>query len=105
MVEDSGIELNELRVDGGAAVNNLLMQIQADAIQTKVVRPKVTETTALGAAYLAGLAVSYWKNMDEIKRQWQMDKTFEPNKDTIQIKKIIKDWKKAVERSKHWYEE
>jgi glycerol kinase len=105
MVEDSGIELNELRVDGGAAVNNLLMQIQADAIQTKVVRPKVTETTALGAAYLAGLAVGFWENIDEIKQQWQVDKTFNPVSETTQIKKIIKDWKKAVERSKHWYEE
>ena len=105
MVEDSGIELNELRVDGGAAINNLLMQIQADAIQTKVVRPKVTETTALGAAYLAGLAVGFWKNMDEIKQQWQVDRNFEPYSDTNQIKKVIKDWKRAVERSKHWYEE
>jgi glycerol kinase len=105
MVEDSGIELNELRVDGGAAVNNLLMQIQADAIQTKVVRPKVTETTALGAAYLAGLSVGFWKNIDEIKQQWKVDKIFEPDTDTSQIKKVIKDWKKAVERSKHWYEE
>lgn len=104
MVEDSGIELNELRVDGGAAVNNLLMQIQADAIQTKVVRPKVTETTALGAAYLAGLAVGFWKNIDEIKQQWQVDKTFEPVSDTTQIKKVVKDWKKAVERSKSWYD-
>jgi glycerol kinase len=104
MVEDSGIEVNELRVDGGAAVNNLLMQIQADAIQTKVVRPKVTETTALGAAYLAGLAVGFWKNMDDIKKQWQVDRTFEPDLGTNQIRKIIKDWKKAVERSKGWYD-
>jgi len=104
MVEDSGIELNELRVDGGAAVNNLLMQIQADAINTKVVRPKVTETTALGAAYFAGLAVGFWKNMDEIKQQWQIDKIFNPVSDSTQIKKLIKDWKKAVERSKNWYD-
>ena len=104
MVEDSGIEVNELRVDGGAAVNNLLMQIQADAIQTKVVRPKVTETTALGAAYLAGLAVGFWKNMDDIKKQWQVDRTFEPVSGTNQINKTIKDWKKAVERSKRWYD-
>lgn len=105
MVEDSGIELHELRVDGGAAVNDLLMQIQADSIQTKVVRPKVTETTALGAAYLAGLAVGFWKNQDEIKQQWQQDKVFQPISDIAQIKKLIKDWKRAVERSKHWYEE
>jgi glycerol kinase len=105
MVEDSGIELNELRVDGGASVNNLLMQIQADAIQTKVVRPKVTETTALGAAYLAGLAIGFWKNMDDLKKHWQVDKIFEPVSETTQIKTLIKDWKRAVERSKHWYQE
>ena len=104
MVEDSGVELNELRVDGGAAVNNLLMQIQADAIQTKVVRPNVTETTALGAAYLAGLGVGFWKNIDEIKQQWQVDKIFTPVPDSKQIQKIISDWKKAVERSKRWYD-
>ena len=105
MVEDSGIELHELRVDGGAAVNDLLMQIQADSIQTKVIRPKITETTALGAAYLAGLAVGFWIDMDDIKLQWQEDKVFQPVSDTAQIRKLIKDWKRAVERSKHWYEE
>jgi glycerol kinase len=104
MAEDSGIEVNELRVDGGAAVNNLLMQIQADAINTNVVRPKVTETTALGAAYLAGLATGFWKNIDEIKTQWQVDKIFEPVADKTEIKKVIKDWKRAVERSKNWYD-
>jgi len=105
MVEDSGIELHELRVDGGAAVNDLLMQIQADSIQTKVIRPKITETTALGAAYLAGLAVGFWIDMDDIKLQWQEDKVFQPVSDTAKIRKLIKDWKRAVERSKHWYEE
>jgi glycerol kinase len=105
MVEDSGIEVNELRVDGGASVNNLLMQIQADSIQTKVVRPKITETTALGAAYLAGLAVGFWENMDDLKKHWQVDKIFEPVAETTQIKTLIKDWKRAVERSKHWYSE
>ena len=104
MVKDSEIELNELRVDGGAAVNNLLMQIQADAIQTKVVRPKVTETTALGAAYLAGLSTGFWKNIDELKQQWQVDKEFIPVSDSSKIKKAIVDWKKAVERSKGWYD-
>jgi glycerol kinase len=105
MVDDSGIDVNELRVDGGASVNNLLMQIQADAIQTKVVRPKVTETTALGAAYLAGLGIGFWKDMDDIKQQWQVDKIFVPVLDTDTSRKLIKDWKRAVERSKHWYEE
>lgn len=103
MVIDSEIKLNELRVDGGAAVNNLLMQIQSDSINTKVVRPKVTETTALGAAYLAGLAVAYWKNMDEIKTQWQVDEIFNPNPDKSKTEKTIANWKKAVERSKNWY--
>jgi len=103
MVEDSGITLHELRVDGGAAVNNLLMQIQADAIRTRVVRPKVTETTALGAAYLAGIATGFWSGVDEVKNQWQMDKTFEPGGNTTEIEKVIHDWKKAVERSKNWY--
>lgn len=105
MVDDSGIELNELRVDGGASVDNLLMQIQADSIQTKLVRPKITETTALGVAYLAGLATGFWQNTDEIVHQWQADKVFEPVSDTTKIKKVITDWKRAVERSKHWYGE
>jgi len=104
MVIDSEIQLNELRVDGGAAVNNLLMQIQSDAINTRVVRPKITETTALGAAYLAGLATGFWSSIDEVKKQWQIDKTFEPNPNTDETKKVIKAWKKAVERSKNWYE-
>jgi glycerol kinase len=105
MAEDSGIEVNELRVDGGASVNNLLMQIQADAIQTKVVRPKVTETTALGAAYLAGLATGFWTNLDDLKKHWQVDQIFDPATDSEQARKLIKDWKRAVERSKHWYGE
>ena len=104
MVKDSGIELNELRVDGGASVNNLLMQTQSDSIDTKVVRPKITETTALGAAYFAGLAIGFWKDLDEIKKQWQVDKEFVPNSDKAKIKKEIAVWEKAVERSKNWYE-
>ncbi|MFW5755158.1 MAG: FGGY family carbohydrate kinase [Tangfeifania sp.] len=102
MVEDSGIEVHELRVDGGAAVNNLLMQVQAEAIRNKVARPKITETTALGAAYLAGLAVGFWKNIEEIKEQWQIDKTFLPEQDPEEFRQVIVNWKKAVERSKKW---
>ncbi len=102
MVLDSGIELNELRVDGGAAVNNLLMQIQANAIGKNVVRPKVTETTALGAAYFAGLAVAYWKNIDELKVQWQVDRKFVSQQKESGIEKTIINWKKAVELSKNW---
>ena len=104
MVEDSGIEVNELRVDGGAVVNNLLMQIQADALRKKVVRPRITETTALGAAYLAGLATGFWKSVGELKKQWQEDKTFEPLAKQEEFQKVIDNWKKAVERSKDWYE-
>ncbi len=103
MVEDSGIELNELRVDGGASVNNLLMQIQANSIQKSVVRPKITETTALGAAYLAGLAVGFWRSLDEIKEQWQIDRKFLPELNNEETQKSVTNWKKAVERSKNWY--
>ena len=102
MVEDSGINLNELRVDGGAAVNDLLMQIQADSIGTTVVRPKITETTALGAAYLAGLAVGYWSGIEELKKQWQVDKKFSPEIERLAIEQTIRKWNKAVERSKQW---
>jgi glycerol kinase len=104
MVEDSGIQVHELRVDGGAAVNNLLMQIQADIIKTNVVRPKVTETTALGAAYLAGLATGFWADIAEVKQQWQVDRTFNPDPDNKHMEKVIANWKKAVERSKNWYD-
>jgi glycerol kinase len=103
MSEDSGIRIAELRADGGAAVNDLLMQIQANAIQKKVIRPKITETTALGAAYLAGLAVGFWKNIDEIKKQWQIDKVFTPESGQADFDEIIKNWNKALERSKNWY--
>ncbi len=102
MLIDSGIALNELRVDGGAAVNDLLMQIQADSISTTVVRPKVTETTALGAAYLAGLATGYWSDIEALKSQWQVDKKFIPSNDKCFVEKTIKNWNKAVERSKSW---
>ncbi len=78
MEADAGINITELRVDGGATVNNALMQFQCDILHCKVVRPRITETTALGAAYLAGLAVGYWKNIEEIQQQWQVDKTFSP---------------------------
>jgi glycerol kinase len=101
MTTDAGVELKELRVDGGAARNNLLMQFQADVLGRTVVRPQTTETTALGAAYLAGLAVGYWKNIDEISRQWQVDTRFSPDKesDTGPVKKR---WAEAVSRSESW---
>jgi len=102
MQNDSGIEIRELRVDGGATVNNQLMQFQADLLQSKVVRPKITETTALGAAYLAGLAVGYWSDIKDIKQQWQMDKTFSPLIKAGETDALIKGWHRAVNASKAW---
>jgi glycerol kinase len=96
MEADSGISIKELRVDGGATANNLLMQFQADILNTKVVRPKITETTALGAAYLAGLAVGYWKSVNDIQDQWQVDKTFEAVMDEEKRNALSKGWQNAV---------
>ncbi len=102
MQSDSGIRLKELRVDGGACANNLLMQFQADLLGVPVVRPRVTETTALGAAYLAGLAVGYWKDRDEIAAQWQADRRFAPAMKPAQRKKLLAGWEKALSRAQHW---
>ena len=102
MNADAGIDLKELRVDGGATANNTLMQFQADILGIPVVRPKILETTALGAAYLAGLAVGYWRNQEEIKSQWQIDRTFEPNADPEHLKELTRYWDKAVSKSKDW---
>jgi glycerol kinase len=102
MEADSGISLAELRVDGGAARNDMLMQFQADVLGVAVVRPKITETTALGAAYLAGLAVGYWKDAHEIAAQWQTERRFEPAMDRALAQALMTDWRKAVERAKHW---
>jgi glycerol kinase len=102
MQNDSGIEIRELRVDGGATVNNQLMQFQSDLLQTKVVRPKITETTALGAAYLAGLAVKYWSDIDEIKHQWQVDRTFSPQIKSEETLSLVKGWHRAVKAAKAW---
>lgn len=102
MEADSGIHIKELRVDGGATINNHLMQFQSDLLNSKVVRPKITETTALGAAYLAGLAVGYWKNIDDIQHQWQIDKTFEPQIKEEQRKQLVNGWQRAVRASVAW---
>jgi len=102
MQKDSGIDIRELRVDGGATVNNQLMQFQADLLQAKVVRPKITETTALGAAYLAGLAVNYWSDIKEVRKQWQMDRTFSPKIKAVDTHSLIKGWQRAVNASKAW---
>jgi glycerol kinase (EC 2.7.1.30) len=99
MAKDMNAPLVELKVDGGASRNNLLMQYQADLLGINVVRPRVTETTALGAAYLAGLAVGFWKNIDEIKSQWQEERTFVPTTDTESIEKAKELWADAVRRT------
>ncbi|MED5316428.1 MAG: glycerol kinase GlpK [Candidatus Neomarinimicrobiota bacterium] len=100
MEADSGIQLKQLRVDGGAAVNNLLMQFQADLLGVPVIRPKTTETTALGAAYLAGLSVGFWEDRDEISGQWQTERKFEPAMSKDEIKTLYSGWLNAVEKSK-----
>ncbi len=104
MEKDAGISLKELRVDGGACANNLLMQLQADLLNVPVVRPKVAETTALGAAYLAGLAVGYWKNQADIGRQWQVDRRFKPAMKPAARARIASGWVKALTRAKKWEE-
>ena len=102
MEADAGIRLTQLRVDGGATVNNLLMQFQADILGVPVVRPKIAETTALGAAYLAGLAVGYWKDPDEIATQWQIDHVFEPALSPERREELRAGWTKALDRAKDW---
>tara|TARA_R110001583_G_scaffold187331_1_gene348592 strand:- start:2197 stop:3693 length:1497 start_codon:yes stop_codon:yes gene_type:complete len=102
MEADSGISIKELRVDGGATVNNLLMQFQADVLNTVTVRPKVVETTAMGAAFLAGLAVGYWENPEEIQAIWQTDRYFNPKEDREDIDKNIKGWYKAIDALEYW---
>ena len=105
MQSDANITVKELRVDGGATANNFLMQFQSDILNTKVIRPTITETTALGAAYLAGLAVGYWKNMEEIKQQWQVNKIFEPIITEKERKDLASDWKRAIRTAQFWTEE
>jgi glycerol kinase len=102
MEADAGLVLAELRVDGGATANNLLMQFQADLLGVPVLRPKVQETTALGAAYLAGLAVGYWKNTDDIRANWRVDRRFEPAMTRDQAAALTAGWDKAVTRAKAW---
>jgi glycerol kinase len=104
MQKDAGSSLAELRVDGGASVDDTLLQLQADVLQLPVVRPQVTETTALGAAYLAGLAAGVWQNRDEIARHWQVDRRFEPRISADQAASLRSRWSEAVERSKGWAE-
>jgi glycerol kinase len=104
MKQDSGITVAELRVDGGAASNNLLMQFQADLLRVPVVRPKVVETTALGAAYLAGLATGFWKDQTEVHKAWQSDRVFEPTKTADEAHHRRNRWAEALNRAREWEE-
>jgi glycerol kinase len=105
MQADSGIALSALRVDGGAVSNDFLMQFQADILGVPVERPAVTETTALGAAYLAGLAVGYWSSQEEIAKQWRLERKFSPSMSSNERETLYRGWKKAVERAKAWAED
>ena len=104
MNKDSGVKLNELKVDGGMVVNELLMQFQADILDVPVIRPSVTETTALGAAYAAGLAVDFWSGLNDLRQNWAEDKTWQPAMATEIRKKACKEWGKAVTRTFDWIE-
>jgi glycerol kinase len=102
MQRDAGLKLSQLKVDGGAAANDSMLQFQADLLGTTVCRPKVAETTALGAAYLAGLAVGYWKDQNDVTRNWALDRRFEPSRDAHQRDALYRQWQRAVERSRDW---
>ncbi|MCM4163774.1 MULTISPECIES: glycerol kinase GlpK [unclassified Arenibacter] len=102
MEADSKISIKELRVDGGATVNNLLMQFQADVLNTSTVRPKVIETTVMGAAYLAGLAVGFWESLEEIQEIWQVDANFDPSQERKEIEQNIKGWYRAIDAVEYW---
>jgi glycerol kinase len=104
MEKDSGKPTQELRVDGGATANNFLMQFQADLLGCEIKRPKIIETTAIGAAFLAGLAVGFWKDRDELQALWKADRSFQPEMEVGKQEKLIHFWHKAVQRSKHWVE-
>jgi glycerol kinase len=102
---DSGVPLTELKVDGGATANGLLMQFQADMINVPVVRPVVAETTALGAAYAAGLAVGFWSGLDDLRANWQEDARWEPNMEAAERDRLLRNWKKAVTKTLDWVDE
>jgi glycerol kinase len=104
MEADSGVKLNELKVDGGMVYNEILMQFQADSLQVPVIRPKVAETTALGAAYVAGLAVGFWKDTDELRQYWGKDKEWTPQMPADKVASEYANWKKAVTRTFDWVE-
>ena len=102
MNKDSGVPMTRLKVDGGMVANELLMQFQSDILNVPVIRPKVNETTALGAAYAAGLAVGYWSGFDDLRQNWSVDKTWEPEIEKEERQKCINGWKKAVTRTFNW---
>ena len=102
MEADSGISLTVLKVDGGASANDFLMEMQADILNVTVARPECVETTAMGAAYLAGLAVGYYESMEEIEKNWSVDTSFSPKMKREEAEKKLKGWKKAVRQSYHW---
>ncbi len=105
MNADASLPIHELRVDGGATANNMLMQYQSDILNCKVIRPKITETTALGAAYLAGLAIGFWNDINEIENYWTAERTFEPVMNDDLRTKETKNWAKAVKAALAWAEE
>jgi glycerol kinase len=105
MNKDSGVQLKALKVDGGMVYNETLMQFQSDILGVPVVRPKVAETTALGAAYAAGLAVGFWENLEDLRQNWQVDETWDPDMDMATRKQLYKGWLKAVQRTMGWVEQ
>jgi glycerol kinase len=102
MQQDADVPLAELKVDGGATTNNLLLQFQADILPTRVHRPVVQETTALGAAYLAGLAVGYWSDLNDLRQNWVLDREFVPQMESTKREQMYAKWQQAAERSKSW---
>jgi glycerol kinase len=105
MVADSKVELKEMRVDGGATANKFLMQFQSDILNVPVVRPEHLETTGMGAAFAAGLAVGVWKDLDEIGKMWAVNTKWNPSMDELYREKSWRGWNKAVERSMHWLDD
>ena len=104
MEKDSGIELKSLKVDGGMVKNDLLMQFQADILARPVIRPKIAETTVLGAAYAAGFAVGFWKDLDELRANWSQDREWRPQMPEHDKEFLFRQWRRAVERTKGWIE-
>ncbi len=105
MEQDSGVTLKALKVDGGMVYNNTLMQFQSDILGVPVIRPKVAETTSLGAAYAAGLATGFWSNIEDLRQNWQVDHTWEPSLEESKRAATYRNWKRAVERTLDWVED